>query len=75
MTYQDDYDRSPRTWMRCGQDPPAFRRCECSYVGWMALRMTGAGCHASVQGPAEEAVYAAVCPQCGLEHDEYGDGS
>ena len=67
MNYRDNCGSTPPVWCRCGS--------ECSYVGWMALRMTGAGCYASVQGPAEEALYAAVCPLCGLEHDEYGDGS
>lgn len=53
----------------------AWLRCECSYVGWMPLQMTSPGCYASIQGPAEEPEWVAVCPQCRLKHDEYGDGS
>ena len=60
--HPDLCEPAPRVWMRCG----------CSYVGWMRLIMKYAGCNASVQGPAEGAVFVAVCPrpQCRLEHDE-----
>ncbi len=81
--HADLCEPAPRVWHKCGG--------ECSYVGWMRLVMKYAGCNASVQGPAEGAVFVAVCPECRLEHDEmpgfpaisegesppdeYGDGS
>lgn len=61
----DHEQPAPRTWMRC----------ECQYVGWMPLRMLDPGVYASIKGPREEAVWVAVCPQCLLKHDDYGDGS
>ena len=48
---------------------------ECGYVGDMPLRQTCGHCPATRTSPEEFAEYIATCPQCGLEHDEYGDSS
>ena len=55
----------------CEPAPRAWYRCECSYVGWMRFVCMNPGSTRDRE-PSE---WLAVCPQCGLEHDEYGDGS
>jgi len=55
--------------------PIEFWGCECGYVGDMPLRQTCRYYPATRTSPEELAEYIATCPQCGLEHDTYGDRS
>ena len=44
-------------------------------LGDMPMRQISSRCPETIESPEEPAEYVATCPRCGLEHDEYGDGS
>jgi len=55
--------------------PTRWLRCECGYTGTMNLQRTRAGTPPGSPHPPEDSTIVAICPRCGLEHDEYGDAS
>ena len=51
--------------------PTVFLRCECKFVGLMRVRCVTQ----PDRREREPGAWEAECPQCGLKHDWYGDGS